>query len=173
MPDADGSRLFRLHRAGLIPIKVSDGIGAKQIFTGEIRGATLWSRVMPESHPQTENLPLMPDLFPAGFTESGKKRVRDLINLQAELFKYCQEANQNWFARMQTEVALASKFSTKLAAARSIPETGAACQEWANRHIELLAEDAKRLVADTEKVFETGVRVFANGWASDKSEARR
>jgi hypothetical protein len=126
---------------------------------------------MPENHPQTKGYttPAMPDLFPAGLAESGKKRVQDMINLQAELFKYFQEANRNWFARMQTEAALASKFSAKLAAARSIPETGAVCQEWANRHIELLAEDAKRLVADTEKVMETGARVFANGWASDKS----
>jgi hypothetical protein len=128
---------------------------------------------MPENNPQTESLPPTLDLFPTGLAENGKKRVQDLINLQAELFKYFQEANQNCFARMQTEVALASKFSAKLAAARSIPETGAACQEWANRHIELLAEDAKRLVADTEKVLETGARVFANGWPSEKSEARR
>jgi hypothetical protein len=128
---------------------------------------------MPESHPQTKNLPLMPDLLPAGFAESGKKRVQDLMNLQAELIKYVQEANKSWLARMQTEVAIASKFSAKLAAARSIPETGAAYQEWADRHIELLAQDAKRFVADTEKVLETGARVFANGWPNDNSEARR
>jgi len=126
---------------------------------------------MPENHPQTESYatPTIPDLFPAGFAESGKKRVQDMINFQAELFRYFQEANRNWFARMQSEAALASKFSAKLASARSIPETGAVCQEWANRHIELLAEDAKRLVADTEKVMERGARVFANGWANGKS----
>ena len=114
-------------------------------------------------------MPATPNLFPAGLAESGKKRVQDIINLQSELFKYFQEANRNWFARMQTEAALASKFSAKLAAARSVPETGAVCQEWANQHIELLAEDAKRLVADTEKVVETGARVFANGWATNHS----
>jgi hypothetical protein len=52
--------------------------------------------------------------------------------------------------------------------ARSIPETGAVYQEWANRHIELLAEDAKRLVADTEKFMEAGAHLLGNGWAGGK-----
>jgi hypothetical protein len=111
----------------------------------------------------------IPDLFPAGLAETGKKRVEGIIKLQVELFKYFQEANRNWLARMQTEAGLTSEFSAKLAAARSIPETGAVCQEWANRHIELLAEDAKRLVADTEKFMETGAQVLAQGWTAGNS----
>jgi hypothetical protein len=125
---------------------------------------------MPENFPQTERSTksTIPELFPAGLAETGKKRVEDMIKLQAELFKYFQEVNRNWLARMQTEATLASELSAKLAAARSIPETGAACQAWANRHIQLMAEDAKRLVADTEKFMETGAHMLGNGWAGKR-----
>jgi hypothetical protein len=122
---------------------------------------------MPENYPQSERSikPTIPDLFPAGLAETGKKRVEDAIKLQTELFKYLQEVNRNWLARMKTEASMASEFSAKFAAARSIPETGAVCQEWANRHIELMAEDAKRLVGDTEKFMEAGAHILGNGWA--------
>ena len=73
------------------------------------------------------------DLFPAAFAETGKQRVEDMINFQTELFRYLQETNQKWLARMQSEAVMASEFVTKLAAARSFPETAAVCQEWTNR----------------------------------------
>ena len=111
------------------------------------------------------------DLFPAALAETGKQRVEDMIKLQAELLEYLQEANQKWLARMQSEAAMASEFATKLAAARSFPETATVCQEWTNRRIELLAQDGQRLFADTKKMMEAGARVLANG-RSGSPEAR-
>jgi hypothetical protein len=92
-----------------------------------------------------------------------------MIDLQTELFQYLQETNQKWFARMQSEAAMAFELATKLAAARSLPDTAAACQEWTNRHLELLAQDGQRLFADTKKMMEAGAQVLANGWAGDVS----
>jgi hypothetical protein len=66
---------------------------------------------------------------------------------------------------------MASEFVTKLAAARSFPETATVCQEWTNRRIELLAQDGQRLFADTKKMMEAGARVLANG-RSGSPEAR-
>ena len=111
------------------------------------------------------------DVFPAAFAETGKQRAEDMISFQTELFQYLQEANQKWFARMQSEAVMASEFATKLAAARSFPETATVCQEWTNRRIELLAQDGQRLFADTKKMMEAGARVLANG-RSGSPEAR-
>ena len=105
------------------------------------------------------------DLFPAALAETSKQRVEDMINFQTELFRYLQEANQKWLARMQSEAVIASEFITKLAAARSFPETAAVCQEWTNRCTELLAQDGQRLFADTKKMMEAGARMLGNGWA--------
>lgn len=110
-----------------------------------------------------------PELSPTGIAEASKKHVEDVINLQTELFKYLQDVNRSWFDHMQSEAALASEFANKLAAARTIPQTASAYQEWANRRIELLAQDGRNLLADTEKFMETGARVFSNGWPGAKS----
>ena len=128
---------------------------------------------MAQNDPQAEGSIKSPtlDLFPAAFAETGKQRVEDMINFQTELFRYLQEANQKWLARMQSEAVMASEFVTKLAAARSFPETATVCQEWTNRRIELLAQDGQRLFADTKKMMEAGARVLANG-RSGSPEAR-
>ena len=114
-----------------------------------------------ESSTQSKTL----DVFPAALAETGKQRAEDMINFQTGLFQYLQEANQKWLARMQSEATMASEFATKLAASRSFPETAAACQEWTNRRIELLAQDGQRLFADTKKIMEAGARMLGNGWA--------
>ena len=128
---------------------------------------------MPQNDPQAERSTKSTtlDLFPAALAETGKQRVEDMIKLQAELFEYLQEMNRDWFARMQSEAVMASEFITKLAAARSFPETAAVCQEWTNRCTELLAQDGQRLFADTKKMMEAGARVLANG-RSGSPEAR-
>jgi hypothetical protein len=68
---------------------------------------------------------------------------------------------------MQSEATLAPEFASKLAAARSIPETATICQEWVSRRMEMATEDAKRLSADSQKFVATGARLLSKGWLSD------
>ena len=63
---------------------------------------------------------------------------------------------------------MASQFAAEMAAARSIPETMMAWQHWAKGRIELFAEDSSRVLADTEKLMETGRRTLGNGGAAGK-----
>ena len=65
--------------------------------------------------------------------------------------------------RVQSGVTLASELVGKLAAARSVPEAAAAYQECMTRHMELFAEDGRRMVADSEKLMRVGARLFSNG----------
>lgn len=78
-----------------------------------------------------------------------------------------QEVNRNWFDRLQSEATLASEFATKLSAVRSIPETATVYQEWAAKRMEMAADDAKRLLADTQKLAETGMHLLSNGRPSN------
>ena len=103
-------------------------------------------------------------LIPPEFVAMGQKRFDELIAAQTEQLGKLQELNRNWFERMQTEAKLASEFTTKLTAARSMPEVAAAYQEWAQRHMEMATEDAKRVVADGQKLMETSTRLLTNGW---------
>jgi hypothetical protein len=109
----------------------------------------------------------LPDLIPAEFAAMGKKRFDELVAMQTERLEKLQEANRNWFDRMQAEVTLASEFVGKLTVAHSIPEAATAYQEWTSRHMEMATEDAKRIFADGQKLAETGARLFFNGWWSN------
>jgi hypothetical protein len=62
-----------------------------------------------------------------------------------------QQASHYWLNRMQTKA-----MTTR--------------QEWTGRQIEMIAEDSKLLVADTQKLMATGARLLWNGWQSDRSE---
>ena len=123
---------------------------------------------MPQNEPQTQKAAqstTKPSQTLTAFAETGKERTEQMFKLQAEFSKYLQEANKTWLARLQSEASLASQLASELAAARSIPETTTAWQHWTKRRIELFAEDSRRLLADAEKLMETGGRMLGNGWA--------
>jgi hypothetical protein len=112
-------------------------------------------------------------LIPPEFVAIGQQRLKDVAAMQTQLFENLQGLSRNWLDRMQSEAALASEFATKLTVARSIPGTAAVYQEWANRRMELAAEDAKRLVDGSQKFVETSTRLLSSGWPPDGRGARR
>jgi len=121
---------------------------------------------MAQSHTErtrTEKSPL-PNLIPAEFADMGKQRLDELVAMQAEQLEKLQEASRQWFDRVQSEATLTSEFAAKLTAARSIPEVATAYQDWASRHMEMAADDAKRIFANGQKLAETGARLLSHGW---------
>ena len=113
----------------------------------------------------------LPNLMPAEFAAMGKKRLEELTKAQTELLNKVEETNRKWFERMQSEANLASEFTSKLTAARSIPDAMLACQEWTSRRFEMIADDGKHLLAGTQKFMETGARLVSNGWLSNRPGA--
>jgi hypothetical protein len=107
---------------------------------------------------------VLPNLLSPEFAAMGKKRIEEVVNAQTELFEELRESNRQWLDRAQSEVTLASEFASKLTAVRSLPDAMTACQEWNSRHFEMMAEDGKHLLADAQKVMETGARLLSNGW---------
>jgi hypothetical protein len=90
-----------------------------------------------------------------------------LVEIQTELIEKFQEANRSWLERMQSEAALAFEFATKLTAARSIPETATVYHELASRRVEMAAEDARHLLADSRKFMATGAHLLSDGRLSN------
>ena len=87
----------------------------------------------------------------------------ELAATQRTFLDELQESNKRWLDRMQHEVGLASEFASKFAAARSIPAAMATYQEWTSRCFEMMAEDGRHLLAETQRFMETGTRLFSNG----------
>ena len=100
-------------------------------------------------------------------TESKSHAAADFLNfvpamfaMQKEFLHTVESANRDWLSRAQSEAKLASDFVGKLTAARSIPDANLACQECAARQFEMFAEDGRRLWTNSQKLVETGMRIF-------------
>jgi DNA topoisomerase VI subunit B len=115
-----------------------------------------------ESHAERTERSSLPNLMPTEFAELGKKRIEEFVNTQKGLVEKLQEMNRQWFDRAQAEANLASELASKLTAARSIPDAMAAYQEWASRRFEMMAEDGKHLLADTQKFMEAATHLLPN-----------
>jgi hypothetical protein len=93
----------------------------------------------------------------------GKKSMEEFGKAQSELLSAMLDANRRWFDRMQSEAKLASDFTRSVTSCRSIPDAVAACQEWTGRRLELMADDSKHLLSDSQKVMERSARLLSDG----------
>ena len=85
---------------------------------------------------------------PVKAIEMHDKPIEDLANAQARFFEKLEATSQRWSERIQSEATLASELASKLTIARSIPDAVGACQDWASRRFEMMAEDRYHLLAD-------------------------
>ena len=100
------------------------------------------------------------------FIAKTEKQFEDFTGSQAALLEKFGETNRQWLDRMQAEMSLAAKFSTKLIGARSFPEAMSTCQEWTSRRLEMAAEDTKHLLDDTQKFMQAGAHLLGSSWQS-------
>lgn len=111
---------------------------------------------------RTEKFPL-PNFNAAELAAVGKRQIDEFVKMQTELLDKLQEMNRQWLDRAKLNANLASELASKLTAARSIPDAMAVCQEWTSRRFEMMAEDGKHLLADTQKFMEVGAQLLSNG----------
>ncbi len=102
---------------------------------------------------------------PGEFAAMGQRCIEELGSVQSELLEKFQEANRQWLDRLQAEANVSADFGSRLMRAGSIPEAMTIFQEWTNRGLEMMAEDGKHLLDDTQKFIEAGTRL-ANAWQS-------
>ena len=102
----------------------------------------------------------------AEFAVMGQKRVEEFVKAQTEFLEELRKTNQQWLERAQFEANAGSEFASKLTSAHSIPEAITTCQEWTSRGFEMLAEDGKHLLADTQKFVEMGTHLLSSSWLS-------
>jgi hypothetical protein len=119
-----------------------------------------------ESHSDRTQRSPPSNLIPPEFAAFGTKGLEGLVLGRSELLEKIQKANQDWLERMQLEATVASEFATRMTAARSVPDAAAVWQEWASRRMEMVVEDGKRLLANSQQFMETGGHLLSNGGLS-------
>ena len=90
-----------------------------------------------------------------------QKTFDTMMGLQKTILGAAQNINQLWTAGINAEAALASELFTNLAAAKSIPDAVSAWQRCGFRHMEILAEQSRGLMAASERIVP---RLFGNGF---------
>jgi hypothetical protein len=103
---------------------------------------------------------------PAGAATSKLNPVRadEMMKMQTQFLTAWQDMHREWLERAKVEADFASEFVAKLSAARSLPDAATLWQDWTKRRMEMLAEDTRRLLADSQKFFQAGARFGSTGW---------
>jgi hypothetical protein len=99
--------------------------------------------------------------FPVDLVGVGKKRLQALFDAQSKLVDTLPALSREWMSAAQAERELSSELLTKLTAARTLPESARAYQEWLSRRIDMFADETRMLLADTQKLVDVGARLFA------------
>jgi hypothetical protein len=98
----------------------------------------------------------------SSFAELGPRGITASLRLQREMLTLFSDIGQEWFSRATVEAEMAFKLPNKLKAARSMPDAFSAYQEWLGEWMSMFGEDSCRLVSDSRKIIDTGVRCFAD-----------
>jgi hypothetical protein len=104
----------------------------------------------------------MPVFNPADLTRMGQDQANALMEMQRELTKLMEQANADWLARVEVERELASELTSKLSAAKGLPDAAKAYQDWMARRIETMTKDSQKFFADSQK-FVTSMNRFLSG----------
>ena len=70
------------------------------------------------------------------------------------------DISRDWMARATSEAEFAFRLPNKLTAAQSVPDAFTAYHEWLNEWMSMCSEDGRRLVADSQRIMDKGVRCF-------------
>jgi hypothetical protein len=98
--------------------------------------------------------------------ETEKKIGDTTLQVQNEFIKTCEEMNRAVMSRAAVQFELTSKLTEKLGAAHSFPDVVSAYQEWLSEQMNACSEDARQLMANSQKFVTTSTRLLSNGWSS-------
>src|SRR5262249_44624927 len=130
-----------------------------------------WSHIMAYqigSNEESRDAPFM-NFVPTEIAAIGKKRIEAIVEMQKDFLAAFEEMNQAWFSRARSEASIATELVSRLTSARSVPETRTAYQECMGKRLEMLAEDSRRLLADSQKFMQLGTKFLMNGSATNGS----
>src|SRR5215470_7685217 len=102
---------------------------------------------MTQTAPITSSQAQTQDLLRIGAT-----RFESLMAVHKKLLDTFEQVQRDRLTRTMEETKLASEFAAKVASARSIPDIMALYQQWMMKCEEMMAEDGRKFLDDSQKV---------------------
>jgi hypothetical protein len=93
----------------------------------------------------------------------GTRQFESLMNVHKKLLDTFEQLQRERLARTMEEAKLASEFAARVAGARSIPDIMAIYQQWISKCEELIAEDGRQFLNDSQRVANAALRMLSNG----------
>ena len=115
-----------------------------------------------ECRPEPTEKTSVPGGFAVDLATMGAKQTEKFFKAQTELLSMVVESSRTWLDRAQARAALAAEFAAGATAAKSVPDAVNAWQNFTSRQLEMVTEDSKRLLADSQKFFATGMRLVSS-----------
>ena len=100
----------------------------------------------------------------ADFSKFGEAQAEATLAMQKELIDTYEEISRAWLARLKSEADLWSELVTKMSSVRTLPDALGAYQQCVAQRMQLVADDGRRLVEDSQKIMSTITRAMPNGW---------
>jgi hypothetical protein len=97
------------------------------------------------------------------FLQIGAKRFESLMEVHRKLLTTFERVQRDRLARAMEETKLASEFAAKVTSARSIPDIMAIYQQWISKCEEMIAEDGRKFLDDSQKVANAALSLLSNG----------
>jgi len=105
----------------------------------------------------------LPMFNPTDFAKLGQQQADALMEMQQELSKLVEQANNDWLARVESERDMATDLTAKLSAAKSLPDAAKAYQEWMSRRLETMTKDGQKFFSDSQKFVTSMNRLMTGG----------
>src|SRR5215470_20151509 len=95
--------------------------------------------------------------------DQAQEQAKSVFAAQKEFLDALEQINEHWFARAKSEAELATAMANKLAAVRSMPDMTIVYQDWIGQRMQRCVEDSNHVLADVQKLMQTGSRLAQNG----------
>jgi len=85
------------------------------------------------------------------------------MEVHKKLLDTFEQVQRDRLTRTMEETRLVSEFATKITSARSIPDIMAIYQQWIAKCEEIIAEDGRKFLDDSQKVANAALSLLSNG----------
>ena len=103
------------------------------------------------------------NILKAGANYGWPQIIWSLMAVHKRLLDTFEQVQRDRLTRTMEETKLASEFAAKVASARSIPDVMALYQQWIMKCEEMMAEDGRKFLDDSQKVANAALSLLSNG----------